>query len=156
MDKARALLKRLLYPPRWVVIAVPPLSFAALIFIFAASDNRSISAYLIYGMPAYSLTIWLAAIPGLTSRIKSAIMRNRLVREIAAKVLNFISTMMSILGLQTAMIAQFSGDSEHFRRMMNTITGIAVYATVIAIAVYMLIHSKKPRKQVEAVEQIGK
>ena len=156
MDKARALLKSLLYPPRWAVIAVPPLSFAALIFIFAADDTRSIPAYPIYGMPAYSLTIWLAAIPGLTSRIKSAIMRNRLVREIAAKVLNFISTMMLILGLQTAMIAQFSGDSEHFRRMMNTITGIAVYATVIAIAVYMLTHSKNSRKQVEAVEQIGK
>ena len=156
MDKARALLKSLLYPPRWAVIAVPPLSFAALIFIFAADDTRSIPAYPIYGMSAYSLAIWLAAIPGLTSRIKSAIMRNRLVREIAAKVLNFISTMMSILGLQTAMIAQFSGDSEHFRRMMNTITGIAVYATVIAIAVYMLTHSKNSRKQVEAVEQIGK
>ena len=152
MDKARALLKSLLYPPRWVVIAVPPLSFAALIFIFAAKENRSIPAYLIYGMSAYSLAIWLAAIPGLTSRIKSAIMKNRLVRKIAAKVLNFISAMMSILGLQTAMIAQFSGDTEHFRRMMNTITGSTVYAIVIAIAVYMLIHSKKPRKQVEAVE----
>ena len=77
---------------------------------------------------------------------------NRFVRKIAAKVLNFISAMMSILGLQTAMIAQFSGDAEHFRRMMNTITGSTVYAIVIAIAVYMLIHSKKPRKQVEAVE----
>ena len=125
MDKARALLKSLLYPPRWVVIAVPPLSFAALVFIFAAKYNRSIPAYLIYGMSAYSLTIWLAAIPGLTSRIKSAIMKNRFVRKIAAKVL---SAMMPILGLQTAMIAQFSGDAEHFRRMMNTITGSAVYA----------------------------
>ena len=297
MDKARALIKRLLYPPRLVVIAVPPLSFTALVFIFAAKDNRSIPAYLIYGMSAYSLTIWLAAIPGLTSRIKSAIMKNKLVREIAAakvtgqylhdpafrgsisiyqgmtanflymifrviagiryasvwfismavyylvlgslraylivrynrhapemehrcyrvtawllfllnipmggmillvvltnsgysypgyiiylsalytfysltmsvvnlvkfrklgspilsaaKVLNFISAMMSILGLQTAMIAQFSGNAEHFRRMMNTITGCAVYAIVIALAVYMLIHSKNPRKQVEAVE----
>ena len=152
MDKARALQKSLLYPPRWVVIAVPPLSFAALVFIFAAKDNRSIPAYLIYGMSAYLLAIWLAALPGLTSRIKSAIMENKLVREIAANVLNFIAAMMSILGLQTAMIAQFSGDAEHFRRVMNTVTGSSVYAIVIAIAVYMLIHSKKPRKQVEAVE----
>ena len=152
MDKARALLKSLLYPPRWVMIAVPPLSFAALIFIFAAKDIRSIPAYLIYGMSAYSLTIWLAAIPGLTSRIKSAIMKNGLVQEIAAKVLNFISATMSILGLQTAMIAQFSGNDEHFRRVMNTVTGSAVYTIVIAIAVYMLIRSKNSRKQVVAVE----
>ncbi len=297
MDKVKALLKNLLYPPRWVVIAVPPLSFAALVFIFAAKANRSIPAYLIYGMSAYSLTIWLAAIPGLTSRVKSAIMKNKLVREIAAakftgqylhdpafrgsvsiyqgmtanflymifriiagiryasmwfismavyylalgslraylivcyrrrapklehrcyrvtawllfllnipmggmillmvvtnsgysypgciiylsalytfyaltmsvinlikfrrlgspilsaaKVLNFIAAMMSILGLQTAMIAQFSGNAEHFRRVMNTVTGSAVYTIVIAIAVYMLIRSKNSRKQVEAVE----
>ena len=152
MDKARALQKSLPYPPRWVVIAVPPLSFAALIFVFAAYDTRSIPAYPIYGMSAYSLAIWLAAIPGLTSRIKSAIMKNRLVWEISAKVLNFISAMMSILGLQTAMIAQFSGNDEHFRRVMNTVTGSAVYTIVIAIAVYMLIRSKNSRKQVEAVE----
>ena len=297
MYKAKALIKGLLYPPRWVVIAIPPLSFAALILLFAADNTRSIPAYLIYGMSAYSLTIWLAAIPGLTSRIKSAIIKNKLVREIAAakvtgqylhdpafrgsvsiyqgmavnflymifriiagihytsvwfismavyylvlgslraylivcynrhapelehicyrvtawllfllnipmggmillmvltnsgysypgciiylsalytfyaltmsvvnlvkfrrlgspilsaaKVLTFISAMMSILGLQSAMIAQFSGNDEHFRRMMNTVTGIAVYAAVIAIAVYMLIRSKNLRKQVEAVE----
>ena len=79
-------------------------------------------------------------------------MKNRLVREISAKVLNFISAMMSILGLQTAMIAQFSGNDEHFRRVMNTVTGSAVYTIVIAIAVYMLIRSKNSRKQVEAVE----
>ena len=194
MDKARALQKSLLYPPRWVVIAVPPLSFAALILLFAANDTRSMPAYLIYGMSAYSLTIWLAAIPGLTSRIKFAIMKNRLFRETAtakvtgqylhdpafrgsvsiyqgmsvvnlvkfrrlgspilsaAKVLNFIAALMSIRGLQTAMIAQFSGDAEQSRRMMNTMTGSAVYAIVIAIAICMLIRSKKSGKQVEAVE----
>ena len=65
------------------MIAVPPLSFAALILLFAANDTRSMPAYLIYGMSAYSLTIWLAAIPGLTSRIKFAIMKNRLFRETA-------------------------------------------------------------------------
>ena len=152
MDKARALQKSLLYPPRWVVIAVPPLSFAALIFVFAAYDTRSIPAYQIYGMSAYSLAIWLAAIPGLTSRIKSAIMKNRLVREISAKVLNFIAAMMSILGLQTAMISRFSENGESYRKMMNAITGGFVYGIVILIAVIMLLHSRKTRKKVETIE----
>lgn len=71
----------------------------------------------------------------------------------AARVLNFISAMMSILGLQTAMISRFAKDNDSYRRMMNTITGGFVYVIVIVIAVYMLIHSRKWR-EVKSVEQI--
>lgn len=60
----------------------------------------------------------------------------------AAKVLNFVSAMMSILGLQTAMISRFSENSEDYRRMMNAITGGFVYGIVIVTAIYMLHHSK--------------
>lgn len=67
----------------------------------------------------------------------------------AAKVLNFISAMMSILGLQTAMIAQFSASDERFRRMMNTITGGFVYITVLVLAVYMLRRAKKEVAPIE-------
>lgn len=70
-----------------------------------------------------------------------------------AKVLNFISAMMSILGLQTAMIAQFSASDERFRRMMNTITGDFVYLTVLVLAVYML---RRAKKEVAPIEQIRK
>ena len=52
----------------------------------------------------------------------------------AAKVLNFIAAMMSILGLQTAMISRFSENGEAYRKMMNTITGGFVYGIVIVIA----------------------
>ncbi len=61
----------------------------------------------------------------------------------AAKVLNFVSAMMSVLGLQTAMIAHFSEHGENFRKQMNMITGGIVYGAVIGIAVYMLLHSRK-------------
>ena len=61
----------------------------------------------------------------------------------ATKVLNFVSALMSVLGLQTAMIARFSEDSDSYRRMINAITGGIVYGTVILIAVYMLLHSRK-------------
>lgn len=61
----------------------------------------------------------------------------------AAKVLNFVSAMMSILGLQTAMISRFGGNDESFRKMMNSLTGGFVYAIVIVIAVYMLLHSRR-------------
>ena len=289
--------QKLLHPSKWVLIFVPPLSFAALIFIFATQTTRSASAYMIYCMSAYSLTIWLAALPRLIKEMKTAIMTSRFMRKVssskitgrylndlafrgnvsiyqgmavnafyvvfrivagiryasvwfismavyhlvlgglwaylvvcyrrrdpelerrcyhttawllfllnfpmggmivlmvrtnsgysypghiiyitamytfyamtlsvinlvkfrrlgspvlsAAKVLNLTSAMMSVLGLQTAMIARFSADGEDFRRMMNAITGGAVYGTVILIAVYMLFHSRRSEGKVESVE----
>ena len=65
----------------------------------------------------------------------------------AAKVLNLVSALMSLLGLQTAMIARFSPNGEGYRKLMNTITGSAVYAAVIVIAVYMLRRSRKLEKK---------
>ena len=73
----------------------------------------------------------------------------------AAKVLSFIAALMSVLGLQTAMIAQFSAGNDGYRRMMNTITGSCVYGAVIVIAVCMLLHSRAIGKE-SAVEQIRK
>ena len=70
----------------------------------------------------------------------------------AAKVLNFIAAMMSILGLQTAMISRFSENGEAYRKMMNTITGGFAYGIVIVIAITMLLHSKKSQKKVESIE----
>lgn len=67
----------------------------------------------------------------------------------AAKVLNFIAGMVSILGLQTAMISKFSTNGEGYRKMMNGITGGFVYGIVVAIAIYMLFYSRKMEKQNE-------
>lgn len=69
----------------------------------------------------------------------------------AARVLNFISAMMSVLGLQTAMISQFSENDEDFRKLMNTLTGGAVYTIVIITAVYMLIRSRKIKVEAERI-----
>lgn len=64
----------------------------------------------------------------------------------ASKILNFIAALMSVLCLQTSMIAQFSTNGEDYRKMMNTITGSVVYATVIVIAICMLFYSRKRRR----------
>lgn len=65
----------------------------------------------------------------------------------AAKVLNFVSAMMSVLGLQTAMISAFSEGEEEFRRLMNTITGGFVYGAVAVTAVYMIVRESMQRKK---------
>ena len=293
MKRTKMILMRLLYPPRWILAVVPPLSFAALIFIFVSENTESAPTYAVYGMSAYSLTIWVAAIPSLIRSLRKAFQNSKLmhtefgeryindiafrgnisiyqgmtvnffyvvfrviagiryasvwfismavyylvlgclrtylvigyrrrtqVREYrcyrttawllfllnipmggmivlmvrtnsgfsypgyiiylsalytfytmitaainlvkfrrlgspilsAAKVLNFVAAMMSILGLQTAMISRFSVNGEDYRKMMNAITGGFVYGIVILIAVYMLLHSRNLKKKVETVE----
>lgn len=299
MGWARKLLQKLLHPPGWVLIFVPLLSFAALAAVFIRQCPENILVYLIYSLSAYSLTIWLAALPGVTKRAKSAMMGSKLMRKAAAspimgryfkdlafrgsisiyqgiavnlfyvafrimaairyasvwflsmavyylvlgglraylivcyrrrtpelerrcyhttawflfllnipmggmivlmvrtdsgfsypgyviylsalytfytmitsainlirfrrlgspilsaaKVLHFVAAMMSILGLQTAMISRFSENGENYRRMMNAITGSFVYGIVILIAIYMLLHGRYLRKKVESVEPI--
>lgn len=297
MRRIKLVLKRLLYPPKMVLLCIPVVSFIALIFILTSQNTRTMPAYLIYCMSAYSLLIWLLAGLSLAKRIKSTIMSNGIIQKItttaiigrylndlafrgnvsiyqgmvvnyvyvifrvitgirytsvwfismavyylvlgalrtylvycyyhrnqeveyrcyqktawmlfllnipmggmivlmvrtnsgftypgyiiylsalytfytmitsvvnvikfrklgspilsAAKVLNFVSAMMSILGLQTAMISRFSENGDGYRKMMNAITGGSIYGIVICVAVFMLIHSRKMRKKVEIVE----
>ena len=71
----------------------------------------------------------------------------------AAKILNFVVAIISLLGLQTAMISQFSSNTESSHKIMNAITGGGVWFAVILIAVYMLIHSRKT-KEVELYESL--
>lgn len=60
----------------------------------------------------------------------------------AAKVLNLVASLMSIVGLQTAMLSRFSTQGEMYSRLMNAITGGTVCIAVTAIGIYMLLHSK--------------
>lgn len=73
----------------------------------------------------------------------------------AAKILNLVAALMSLLGLQTAMIAQFSGGEGSFRVKMNAATGGIVWLAVIVTAVYMLLRSRKT-KEVKSIEPLGK
>lgn len=105
-------------------------------------SSYSYPGYIIYLSAAYTFYIAIIAVVNLVKfrKIGSPILS-------AAKVLNLVAAMMSILGLQTAMISQFSVNGDGFRKLMNTLTGSGVYASVIAIAVYMLVYSHKKRRE---------
>ena len=60
----------------------------------------------------------------------------------AAKAVGFVSALMSLLGLQTAMIALFSSQGEEFRTVMNTATGTGVSVLTVSSAVYMIVRSQ--------------
>ena len=293
MKRAWTLLERLLHPPKWVLLTLPPIVFAELAYVLLKGKN-SMPAYMIYCMSAYCLTIWVLPLPRLFRKAKGnmihrltgtvfggkyigdlafrgsvsiyqgmmvnflyvvfrifvgiryasvwfltiaiyylllGIMRLSLIlsyrnrnmkselrcycrtawllfllnipmggmivlmvltdsgysypgyviylsalytfytiilamvnlvkfRKLgspilsAAKVLNFVAALMSLLGLQTAMISQFSTEGEDFRRRMNAITGGGVWFSVILIAVYMLLRSRK-MKEVKSVDPLG-
>lgn len=62
----------------------------------------------------------------------------------AAKDLNMIGALMSMYSLQTSMLYTFSKSGEDsFRRIMNTVTGIAVLTSALGIATYMIIKGTK-------------
>ena len=292
MKRALPLLERLLHPPKWLLLTLPPIVFAALTYVLLTGKN-SMPAYMIYCMSAYCLTIWILPLPRLFRKAKAYTMhrltgtvfggkyigdlafrgsvsiyqgmmvnffyvvfrifvgiryasvwfitiaiyylllgvmrlslilsyRNRNVKSelrcyrrtawllfllnipmggmivlmvltdsgysypgyviylsalytfytiilaiinlvkfrklgspilSAAKVLNFVAALMSLLGLQTAMISQFSNEGENFRRIMNALTGSGVWIAVILTAVYMLLHSRK-MKEVKSVDPL--
>ncbi len=103
--------------------------------------------YVIYLSALYAFYITILSIVNLVKfrKVGSPILS-------AAKILNFVSAMMSILGLQTAMISRFSVNGEAYRKLMNAITGGCVYGIVIVFAIYMLIHAATIRKKLVSSE----
>lgn len=296
MKKALTVINKMLHPPKWVLISVPPVVFALLIFIFVKGLSDSAPAYGIYVLSAYCLTTLIIAFPSLMRTVKSGVCERmshskfgkkylddsvfrggvgiyqgmtvnflyvvfrifvgiryasvwfitmavyylllggirlflianyrhrsfgkeiacyrRVARLLfllnipmggmiilmaltdasyfypgyviylsafytfytmilsivnlvkfrklgspilsAAKVLNFVAAVMSLLGLQTAMISQFSTNGETFRRMMNAVTGGGVWIAVALTAVYMMFRSKRMKSEVKPLEPLGK
>lgn len=73
----------------------------------------------------------------------------------AAKAVNLVAALMSIMGLQTALIARFSTEGQHYPMRMNALTGFCICVCVILIAVYMLKRAKKMRVHLERMKSLG-
>jgi len=61
----------------------------------------------------------------------------------AAKMLGFAGTLMSILTLQTVMLAEFGNGNDNFRQIMLTATGGSVSVIVFGMAIFMIIRANK-------------
>ena len=70
----------------------------------------------------------------------------------AAKAVSLVAALVSMLSLETAMIAQFGdANNETFRRTMTALTGFAVCTAVLALAVYMLVHATRKLRGLRTV-----
>ena len=117
------------------------------IVIFMVHQNQGFDypGLLIYAMAAYAFYAVTIAIINIakTRRHKSPILS-------AAKVINLVAAMVSILSLETAMLAQFGGDDDPmFRRVMTGATGGGVCTIVIGMAIYMIWRANKNLKKIE-------
>ncbi len=80
----KGLLTRLLHPPGWFLCTVPPAAFGLLLYLFATDRAEGILADLVFGLSAYSLTVWCLALPRLRKWLETAAERSALVRRLAA------------------------------------------------------------------------
>ena len=70
----------------------------------------------------------------------------------ASKAITFTGAMMSVMALQTAMIATFGEEDAVFRQTANTITGSVVCVSSVVIAVFMIIRATKKIRKLRADE----
>ena len=103
--------------------------------MFYRNEGYEYPGLLVYAMAAYTFYTFTLAIVNFIKyrKNKSPVMS-------AAKAINLVSAIVSMLALETAMLSQF-GEDEGFRSLMVSLTGIGVCAVVLVIAIYMIVVS---------------
>lgn len=116
------------------------------IVIFMVHQNRGFDypGLLIYGMALYSFYAVITAVVNLVKfrRHGSPVLS-------AAKAINLVAAMVSILSLETAMVTRFGDDNEDFRLTMTGATGGGVCVIVIGMAVFMIWRSSRLMKNIQ-------
>lgn len=120
------------------------------IVVFMVYQNKSYDypGFLIYAMAAYSFYCMIVASVNVIKfrRHGSPVLS-------AAKVISLVSAMVSILSLETAMVARFGDkDDFSFRQIMTGATGGGVCTLVLLIAVFMIVKSSLQLKKINVME----
>lgn len=114
------------------------------IIVYMVSQNRGFSypGFMIYAMAMYTFYITISAIINVIKyrRQGSPVLS-------AAKAISLTAALVSMLSLETAMLARFGSDEPEFRRIMLGISGGVACAIVLAMAIYMLARSTMQLKK---------
>ena len=116
------------------------------ILVVQENEGFHYAGYLIYAMALYTFYNVITAIRNVARfrRYRSPVMS-------AAKAVNLAAALVSILALETAMLAQFgSNDGERFRAAMSGATGGGVCTIILGIAVYMIRRAAKEIRMEES------
>ncbi len=122
-----------------------------MILLFVKNEAKCIYPwYTIYAAAAYTFYMIVLSIINLFKfrKFGSPILS-------ASRVISFIAALVSLLGLQNALINEFSTKGRFFHEAMNAFTGTAVYAVIITVEMVMVCRSAN-MYGVTDDEQIGK
>ncbi len=112
--------------------------------VYMVTQNRGFSypGFMIYAMAMYTFYITISAIINVIKyrRQGSPVLS-------AAKAISLTAALVSMLSLETAMLARFGSDEPEFRRIMLGISGGVACAIVLAMAIYMLARSTMQLKK---------
>lgn len=104
MKKVKSILKKIIFPPLWLILLLVPVSAAALITVFVKGWEETPVSYAIYAVSAYTvtvLTVFLAVtLPTYQKRIKQKIydhpLGNRYMTDAAFRVRTSLYTSLGI------------------------------------------------------------
>ena len=116
------------------------------IVVCMVTENRGFSypGLMIYVMAMYAFYITIvAAVNVVKFRRRGSPLLS------AAKVISLTAALVSMLSLETAMLAQFGGEDVVFRRLMLGISGVAVCTIVLTMAIYMIARSTRQLKRLQ-------
>jgi hypothetical protein len=108
------------------------------IYIVHKNQGMTYPGVLIYAMALYA---FYAVITAVINVIRFR--RHGSPIHSAAKVISLTAALVSMLSLETAMLAQFGGDDSEFRMIMTSISGGVVCTFVLAMAIYMIVRSTR-------------
>lgn len=119
------------------------------IVVYMVYQNRGFSypGHLIYAMAAYTFYITISSVINVIKYRKrgSPILS-------ASKVINLTAALVSMMALETAMIAQFGQDEPKFRRIMTSASGGAVCVVVLGMAIYMIARAGRELRKFNDME----
>lgn len=128
----------------WLMIVMNTAISVIVFMVVFREQTISYPGVLIYAIAAYTFYCMTMAVINL---VKYRRRHNPVFSAI--KRIGLAKALVSIFTLQVAMLTQFTTDSETPVRLMNLGTGAAVCASIMALAVYMLLGVRKDYKEVE-------
>lgn len=141
MDKYEAELRR--YRVCGVMLLIMNQALAVIVTLMV-HFNRGFDypGILIYAMAMYAFYSVITAVVNLVKFRKhdSPVLS-------AAKAINLVAALVSMLSLETAMLAQFGEKDEEFRALMTGVTGGCICTFVIAVAIFMTVKSTRQLKK---------
>lgn len=123
-----------------IMLLVMNIALSVIVF-YIVVQNKGFSYHYIMtiAMAAYTFCTFTTAIVNVVryKKYNSPVMS-------AAKAINLVAAVVSMLSLETAMLTAFGdGDDSQYRKIMTSCTGFVVCAMILYVAVYMIVKSTK-------------